>query len=125
MHTYQITSTRDGRDLGRYEADDERGALDCMALLSGYRDADAAAAAIGGPLDWCKVERTDAGDLDRAAMLDVDGVDGDTFAITVGDLLDANSEDEEMIAVIRDAKRDGSAIGGGGAAPEYTVRWIG
>ena len=49
MATYQIISTA-GRNLGRYEAQDERAALDAMARNAGY-DSHDHATEVAGPFE--------------------------------------------------------------------------
>lgn len=119
MGTYAIENTTTGLLLGAWTADNERGALDAMARDSGYSDADAAEDAIGHDLNRDMVVTR----LDGVA-LEVNGVDGDTFATDAATFLDANQYDLDAVWTVLHAILDGSAVGGGGAAPEYTVRVV-
>lgn len=113
---YRITNTASGTDLGVWAGETEAAALDAFCREAGYRDASAAAAALGGPLDGAILVEC----VDRRRLM-VDGVDGDTFGTDVQTFADANNYDPSVLQTIGEALRDGQAVGGGGAAPEYTV----
>lgn len=57
-----------------------------------------------------------------ADVLTITDEDGDSHRCTLGDFIEANLEDDQLIADVLTLEPGAELVAGGGAAPEVTIR---